>query len=147
MKRPLAAWLPLAFAVALLPACAVIDPQVGPSQESCGASGAGAGTTGGNTGYGSAASNGYGASGTALPGQTCSPDAGTACDDCESKYCCATRAACYADPVCVCADQGIDSCLGSNGGTPTVSSAQVAACWETFSSHGKVEQARVACER
>jgi len=148
MERVLAARsLPLAFALASLPGCSAIDPQVGPSQESCGAKVAGAGNGSGNAGYPPTPSSGSQASPAAAPWQTCSADAGSPCDDCESKWCCMTRLACYADPVCACADQALDACLDSTEQDGGVPSAGATACWTAFSARGTVEEARVACVR
>jgi hypothetical protein len=117
--------------------CSAFSPQVGPDQESCGEDAAVAAPAG-QTGYGPAP--------TVAPTNVsprCSPDGGEACDDCESQFCCATRLACYADPVCACADRAWDRCTDD----ATRSASQKAACWAAFTSEGTVEAARVACER
>jgi len=87
-------------------------------------------------------STGYGMTGTSTP-TICAEDAGSPCDDCESKWCCSTRLPCYEDPVCVCLDRALDGCLDSAG----KGESAIAACWASFSSSGSVEAARVACER
>jgi hypothetical protein len=140
--------LELALALLSVSGCTAIDPEVGPSQESCGidAASASAGAAPA-AGYGSTPSSGYGTSRPLAPTQSCTPDAGSPCDDCESTYCCVTRLACYSDPVCTCADQAMDGCLAvtiEGGATP---SPQAAACWSAFSAYGTVERVRVACER
>jgi hypothetical protein len=116
-------------------ACSSIAPEVGPSQESCGVAALGATTTT-TSGYG------YGASSTAraIP-TTCVADAGSACDDCESTWCCSTRLACYEDPVCACADHALDACTDAAGTDPSGNEA----CWSAFDATGTVEAARVAC--
>lgn len=125
-------------------ACSSFYPQVGPSQESCGVEPLHVGSTGGSE-YGASAGDGYDTSGAAdgPPSDMCSIDAGSACDDCESKWCCPTRLACYEDPVCVCADMAMDVCLASANASPKVT----ASCWASFTATGNVEAARVACER
>jgi hypothetical protein len=79
-----------------------------------------------------------------MAGNMCLPDAGSDCDNCESTWCCATRLACYHDPVCACADHWLDECLSAN---PDASESDIAECWDAFSSRGAVEKARVACQR
>jgi hypothetical protein len=114
--------------------CSSFDPRVGPSQESCGAE-ALSSTTSTTTGY----------AGTTSVGATptiCVADAGSACDDCESRWCCATRLPCYEDPVCACKDQALDTCVAAAGSDTSA----VGACWNAFTSAGTVEAARVACE-
>jgi hypothetical protein len=137
-------WLALVLLFAV--GCAAIDPEVGPSQEACGIDAASS-VAPGNTGYGSTPSTGYGSSVPAARSQSCTPDAGSACDDCESRYCCMTRLACYSDPVCTCADQAMDLCLAKTDEGGTVQSPQATACWNAFSAYGTVEKARVACEQ
>ncbi|MGO9834852.1 MAG: hypothetical protein ACLP1X_11590 [Polyangiaceae bacterium] len=133
----MARWLALlAFSTV---GCAAIDPEVGPSQESCGIDAASPSA---------ATNNGYGPSPEPPAStQTCGPDAGSPCDDCESKYCCATRLACYSDPVCTCADNAMDICLAATNEGGAVLSPQAASCWSAFSAFGTVERTRVACER
>ena len=146
MKRSAASWCPrLALALALA-GCSAVDPQVGPSQESCGVGAAMAGGAASGTGYGGAPSSRNGAS----PDLStyCSADAGSPCDVCESTYCCMTRAACYMDPVCFCADRAMDTCLGGvDAGAPAPAPPEVAACWNAFVARGAVEEARVTCEQ
>jgi hypothetical protein len=115
-------------------ACSSFDPQVGASQESCGVAALSA-TTPTTTEYGGTTS------GTATP-TICVADAGSACDDCESEYCCSTRLPCYEDPVCACADHALDTCVAAAGTDPSV----VGSCWTAFTNAGTVEAARVACE-
>ncbi len=147
MERPhVARSLELAVAVFFAAGCTALDPEVGPSQEACGADAASAGASG-TTGYGSTPTSGYTASDPAAQSQTCALDAGSPCDDCESRYCCMTRSACYADPVCVCADQALDGCLASTSEGGAVPPPQATACWNAFSAYGTVELARIACEQ
>jgi hypothetical protein len=119
--------------------CSLVDPNVGPSQTSCAAqAGAASNGNGGGGYYGTGAD----ASG------WCGADAGNPCDDCESKWCCQTRLACYADPVCDCADEAIGACANtmpdaaaiSTGGAPTQ-------CWTAFSASGHIAQERFECLR
>jgi len=138
--------LELALVLLSVAGCAAIDPEVGPSQESCGVDAAAA-SAAGPTGYGSTGSSGYGASAQPAPSQICALDAGSPCDDCESTYCCMTRVACYSDPVCVCADHAMDLCLAASDKGGSVPSPQAADCWSAFSAYGTVEQVRVACEQ
>jgi hypothetical protein len=124
--------------------CSAVDPSVGLPQGSCAAAAeipSGGGGAGGSSGYGGAKGSSPASSGTLA----CMADAGSACDNCEDRWCCPTRLACYSDPVCRCADSTLDHCLPDNpdGGW----SAVVAGCWDTFSSRGAVEKARVACLR
>ncbi len=131
------AWCALLALLAAGAGCSALSPQVGPDQESCGEDAA-APVAAGQTGYGPAP--------TAAPANVsplCSPDGGEACDDCESQFCCATRLACYGDPVCACADRAWDRCMDD----ATRSASQKNACWAAFTSEGTVEAARVACER
>ncbi len=136
----------LVFAAAA--GCDVLDPKVGLSQESCGedaiAPGAASGEYGGagtKTGSAYGASSGTSTSSTVA---VCAPDAGSTCDECESQFCCTTRAACYEDPVCICADRGLDRCLKATapGDDPGID-----ACWDAFEENGTVEAERVACEK
>ena len=119
--------------------CSALSPEVGPQQDMCGAASfiSGAGTNaGGSSAYG-----------TQTGGQTasirivCSADAGSACDDCEAKWCCTQRLDCYQDPVCACADTQMDSCQDSAG----EDSAAAEGCWRTFASQGTVEATRLTC--
>jgi hypothetical protein len=146
VERRRAAWCQCALVLASLAGCAQIDPQVGPSQESCGTGVAAAGATAGNSGYGGAGTSAYGASAATSQEQACTPDAGSPCDVCESTYCCMTRLACYRDPVCLCADQALDKCF-ETAGKAGASAQQGAACRDAFSAHGAVEQARMACQQ
>jgi hypothetical protein len=127
--RPLSALV----AAGLLVGCALLDPNVGAQQDSCGGGGGSTAGSGGNP-YGPPAS-----------GQTtqgvCWADAGTGCDDCESAWCCTQRLACYGDAVCVCVDGQLDECKDMAGGD----TAATASCWSAFASRGKVEAARVTC--
>jgi hypothetical protein len=147
MKRLAAArclWGLALASAALASACAQIEPQVGDSQESCGESAPITTATGGNPGSGSTGTSVYGgASPATSPAVACVADAGSACDICESTYCCMTRLACYRDPVCFCADRALDGCMGGNG----ASAEQVTACLNVFSAHGTVERARLACQQ
>jgi hypothetical protein len=114
-------------------ACSSFDPQVGASQESCGVEALGATTATTSAGYGTTTSR------TTPP--ACQPDAGSACDDCESEWCCSTRLPCYDDPVCACADHALDTCTAAAGSNASA----VGACWSRFANVGTVEGARVAC--
>jgi hypothetical protein len=79
---------------------------------------------------------------------TCATDTGSPCDDCENTHCCATRSACYGDPVCACADVALDECLDAAESSAMAGApAQTSGCWNVFSARGTVEQARVACQR
>jgi hypothetical protein len=119
-------------------ACTAFEPQVGPSQESCGVAPLG------STSNASGAAPAYGkAAGSTTSQMTCGADAGSACDDCESQFCCTTRLACYDDPVCTCADHATDGCLSTAGSD----AAAIQACWDAFVAAGTVEASRVACER
>jgi hypothetical protein len=128
-----------------LSGCPLVDPQVGPAQASC----APAGESSGSYSYGGATSSGSSAD------ESCPMDAGNACDDCESLHCCATRSACYGDPVCDCADQALDACLNAAGDDAAAHASDAAAdasgavtrCWDAFSATGQVAQARVSCQR
>lgn len=146
MERSHAARWSRTLVLASLAGCADVDPQVGPSQESCGVDAAPVAIAG-SAGYGPASSTENGASQAPTTAQLCAPDAGGPCDVCESTYCCPTRMACYTDPVCICADHAMDQCIGSAGnGGAMPSPSQVAACEDAFSAHGRVEQARIACQ-
>jgi hypothetical protein len=134
-RRPIPACLLLAF----LAGCTALDPRVGAPQDTCGSE-AEPGTTATKPGYGATTSVSM------APTATCTPvDGGSPCDLCESTYCCMTREACYRDPVCLCADQALDSCLG--GLEEGMTSAQLDACRNAFSVRGTVEQERLACQQ
>jgi hypothetical protein len=78
---------------------------------------------------------------------TCAVPAGSACDDCESTNCCATRLACYGDPTCAAADQALDACLAGVSGDASADGGTTE-CWQAFASQGGgVAQTRLACER
>jgi hypothetical protein len=129
--------------------CNVFDPKVGLSQESCGEDAIAPGAASEGYGGGAAAktSGAYGASSGAASSSTvgiCAPDAGSACDQCESRFCCPTRVACYGDPVCICADRALDRCLKAKA---PGEDAGIDACWDTFEENGTVEAERAACER
>ena len=137
-----------ALLVAATAGCDVLDPKVGPSQESCGvdaiAPGAASGAYGG---AGTKTGSAYGASAGTSTSSTvaiCALDAGSTCDDCESQFCCTTRTACYEDPVCICADRGLDRCLTA---TAPGDASGIDACWDAFEENGTVEAERVACEK
>jgi hypothetical protein len=140
----------LAFA-GLAVGCSAVDPKVGPSEQSCGESAPLTGP-GGPAGYGASGGAGTGSTAGGYAGSstgsseahlTCAADAGSACDNCETRWCCTSRLACYTDPVCTCADHALDGCLDDAG----TSASAIAKCWSDFSAHGNVEKARVACER
>jgi hypothetical protein len=116
----------------LVAGCSLVDPNVGPNQAACGAQ------TGSTTGYGPAGTD---------AGGSCAADAGTACDDCESRWCCQTRSACYADPVCDCADKAMDTCLDMGAGDSGPDDAAVGRCWVAFSASGAVAKSRFTCLR
>jgi hypothetical protein len=121
--------LPIALlALLTLPSCSLLDPNVGSNQAACGAQGGSS-----TSGYGPATFDAAG---------TCGADAGSACDDCESRWCCQTRLACYADPVCDCADKAMDTCVSTTPGD-----AAVGRCWEAFSATGDVAKSRLNCLR
>jgi hypothetical protein len=120
----------LALSQLALFACSFLDPSVGPNQAACSARSGSASSTG----YGSAAADAAG---------TCGSDAGSACDDCESRWCCHTRNACYADPVCDCADEAMDTCMEMAAGED----AATGRCWSVFGESGDVAKSRLACLR
>jgi hypothetical protein len=133
--------------VAATAGCDVLDPKVGLSQESCGVDAIAPSAAGGEYGgAGTKTSSAYGASSGASTSTAaiCELDAGSTCDDCESQFCCTTRSACYEDPVCICADQGLDRCLNATHAGDT---SAIAACWDAFEENGTVEVERVACEK
>src|SRR6185437_12506070 len=110
-------WILAAPLVAV--ACSSVNPHVGARQDTC----SGEATSGPATSSGT-----YGGSAVAVAAAsaTCEADAGDACDDCESQWCCDALQACYHDPVCFCADGALDECLdGAAGDAATVSS-----CWQ-----------------
>jgi hypothetical protein len=119
----------IGFTVALLlvAGCSLVDPNVGTNQAACGAQ------TGPTSAYGPSAID---------AGGTCAADAGSDCDDCESRWCCQTRLACYADPVCDCADKAMDTCMGT-----ATDDAAVGRCWSAFSASGDPAKSRFACLR
>src|SRR5579864_8448351 len=138
MKRRAAARCLWGLALASALGCAEIEPQVGDSQESCGGNVPGAPAPGGNSPYGSTGTSMYGgASAVTSPAVACVADAGSACDICESTYCCMTRLACYRDPVCFCADQALDKCIDVASSKGSASAGQ--ACVDVFAAHGTVE--------
>jgi hypothetical protein len=136
--RPRALASCLAAVVTGAGGCSSIDPEVGPSQESCGVEPLGTTAAAGGGAYAGAATSS--ATPTTTP-TTCSADAGSACDDCESLWCCPTRLACYEDPVCACADHALDTCTDAAG----ASLPAAGACWSAFAGRGTVEADRVAC--
>jgi hypothetical protein len=145
MQRHPPALGPSLLVLASLAGCGAFDPRVGASQESCGVDLDDAGAAPGNAGYGATASSPNG--GSMGSSQSCAPvDGGSSCDTCENTYCCMTRLACYADPVCVCADETLDSCIESlEDGTSAPSAPQIATCRNAFSARGTVEAARMTC--
>lgn len=140
LARTLGASLSFLF-VAL--GCSFADPQAGAPQAACGI-----GTGGGSQAGPGASYYGTSASST-MTAPTCATNSGSTCDDCESTHCCATRSACYGDPVCACADEALDECLDATVMNVTAAGApaQTSGCWNVFSAKGTVEQARVACQR
>jgi hypothetical protein len=126
------AGFPSAVALLLVAGCSLVDPNVGPNLAACGAQ------AGPATAYGPAHTDAGGA---------CAADAGSACDDCESRWCCQTRLACYADPVCDCADQAMDTCTEMAAADSGSGDAGVGRCWNAFSASGDVAKSRFACLR
>lgn len=122
--------------------CAAFAPQVGVEQDSCPAGDDPVAAPSPGSGYGASTAGTASVSATA-EALVCSPDAGAACDACEGQFCCATRLACYEDPVCHCADDALDSCTDAAGTDPT----RTAACYAAFTGAGIVEQARMECLR
>ena len=124
--------------------CSFVDPQAGALQAACGISFGGASQNGPGAGY-------YGtSSGQTLGDPTCaaSADSADSCDACETTHCCATRSACYGDPVCACADLALDECLDdSETSSAADKPGEVARCWNVFSAKGTVEQAFISCQR
>jgi hypothetical protein len=131
-----------ALAALAVGGCSLADPRVGALQEACGLSvtdGGPSGATG--SGY-------YGTSTSSKGGATCKAVTDNPCDECESEHCCASRSACYGDPVCACADMTLDECLDdAEEADAGKGSPAAAVCWSQFTAKGTVEQARVACER
>jgi hypothetical protein len=121
------------LALLALAACSVLDPNVGANQAACGAQTA-------------SPVGGYGSTGTDAAAM-CAADAGSACDDCESRWCCPTRVACYADPVCNCADQAMDMCVDMPPADAGTGDAAVAYCWQAFAASGDIAKSRLACVR
>jgi hypothetical protein len=130
MLRP---WWALA-AVVLVAGCTLLDPNVGTEQDNCG--GAGPSMTGSSGGSPYMPSQGA-----QTTEGVCWADAGSACDDCESAWCCTQHIACYSDAVCFCADHQLDGCEEAAG----ADTAAIASCWSAFGSRGKVEAARLMC--
>lgn len=122
--------------------CSLVDPQVGAAQAWCGLSTGG----GSNSGPGSNYYHRNASQPSIAP--TCEAQPESACNDCEAAHCCATRSACYGDPVCACADLSLDECLeAAEAGSPEDQPAAIAHCWSNFSETGTVERARVSCQR
>ena len=120
--------------------CSFVDPQAGAPQTACGISFGGSSASGSGTGY-------YGSGSASARGEpTCAASAGSPCNECENAHCCATRSACYGDPVCACADLALDECLDA-AETSADEAAQRSVCWSTFALKGTVEQERVNCQR
>jgi hypothetical protein len=127
----------------LAASCSFADAKVGARQDACDIAAAGQMQTTPHTGS-------YYRVGTAstAAAPVCEGNTGDACNDCESAHCCARRSACYADPVCACADLALDRCLDDANAAPAVElAARTSQCWNTFSATGTVEQSRVACRR
>ena len=123
-------------------ACSFIDPQAGAPQAACGIDTGAASQNGQPAGY-------YGmSSGQGLGAATCATSSQSVCNACESAHCCATRSACYGDPVCACADLTLDQCLEAAATVALADApAALSRCWDQFSARGTVEAARVACQR
>jgi hypothetical protein len=134
-----ARWLVLAAVAGATSGCSLLEAKVGEEQDVCPGYASGYTSSGGGGGsnpYVSTSSSG------ATPNTSvCLADAGSACDDCESVWCCTERAACYGDPVCRCADWNLDQCQGNDGD----SGSAWAACWSAFGTRGTVEAERLAC--
>ncbi|HET7544859.1 MAG TPA: hypothetical protein VFK05_33560 [Polyangiaceae bacterium] len=125
----------------LLVGCSLVDPQVGSPQASCGNS-AGGGQSNPGSPYYQRSPNQIGT----VP--TCESHADGSCNACESTHCCATRSACYGDPVCACADSSLDECLEEAETRATAEQqAATSRCWSDFAARGTVEQARLSCQR
>ena|SRR5450432_2973958 len=122
--------------------CSSVEAKVGAAQAACGLdskSGTPATQGGGYYPVGAAKTP-------ASP--TCEANTGSACDDCEGTHCCATRSACYGDPVCACADLAFDHCLDDAETAPAAEiAAQRSQCLAAFSAAGTAEKARIACQR
>ena len=128
--------------IVLVLACSGLDPRVGARQGKCGVSLTQSGQSTTGSSYPSVGSG----QSSATP--ACEGNTGEPCNDCESAHCCASRSACYGDPVCACADQVLDQCLDEAGTAPMAEAAeQAAGCWRTFWLAGSVEQARITCQR
>ena len=134
-------WLAGALAALLAAGCSFVDANVGARQDACDRVDGGHLQTAPDTG------NDYrlGAAVTSAP-PVCEGNSGRTCDDCESAHCCARRSACYADPVCACADLTLDQCIDDAKASPEAElAARTIQCWTAFSAVGTVERARVAC--
>ena len=120
--------------------CSFVEPHKGSLQAECGIESSTDGQMG--SGYPMATAN----STQAAP--TCAAVPDSACDNCESTHCCATRAGCYGDPVCACADLKLDECLDdAEASAGETRRAEVSACWSAFAATGAAEQARISCQR
>jgi hypothetical protein len=147
-------------------ACSTLEPRVGPIASQCvridgvddgqDADGYGYGDDSGtydSGAYGYGDAGGYepsesgAADGGSLP-TTCPTPTGSACDDCESINCCATRLGCYADPTCAAADMVLDQCLAGLADGGVSADGGASACRDAFAAQGRAAaQARLACER
>src|SRR5881394_1184324 len=136
-NRRVSGVLAAALVAALLStSCSWVDARVGAPQEACGTESEASGqAVSGNNYYP------VGARQTAAA-PTCAGNTGSSCDDCEGAHCCATRSACYGDPVCACADLALDECL-DDAAASTAVAERTDQCWKTFSAAGNVEQARI----
>jgi hypothetical protein len=121
------------LAVLALVGCSLFDPRVGANQAACEAQ-SGSSTSG----YGPAATDAAG---------WCGSDAGSACDECESRWCCQTRLGCYGDAVCDCADKALDTCLSATPEDAASSDPAVERCWAAFSASGDSAKSRLNCLR
>jgi hypothetical protein len=129
------------IAALLAAGCSFADAKVGARQGACDLTGTGNTQA---TPHGKSSYRAVAASTSAAP--VCEGSNGNACDDCESAHCCASRSACYGDPVCACADLALDGCLDEADAAPAEEiAARESQCWNVFSAIGTVEQARVAC--
>src|SRR5450432_115596 len=114
--------------------CSFVEPQAGAPQAACGISFGGGSQSGTGAGY-------YGtSSGQTLGAPTCAASmdsADSTCDACENTHCCATRSACYGDPVCACADLKLDECLDAAETSAAADEpALLSRCWNAFSAKG-----------
>jgi hypothetical protein len=145
MERRNAAWCTALLVLASLAACTAFEPRVGASQDTCNTGSDGQGAMSGSTEYATMP-----AAGTSMAGspQTCPVvDGGSSCDTCESTYCCMTRLACFHDPVCVCADKAMDSCIESLQASRNPPTAhQIDECRDAFAARGTVEADRITCQ-